>query len=499
MGNNSSRKLSQFKCSVPPVSWSNRRLGAITPAKSLLVKVTDLWHRSANLTPLFARYQIVLHKVKYFLPHMSRDAFFGKFYRTGAKPLAKREDNLIYKEKAPQWHRQVLDQGGSLDMKREIYLDNSATTQVSPEVSQAVVEVMTRNYGNPSAMHKMGLAAAQIVQQSRQSVAGIIGAKPDEIFFCSGGTEANNWAIQGIVRSKRANLPGRIITSLVEHASVLKTCQVLGQQGYQVTFLPVNALGIVDPKDVEQAITKDTVLLSLMHVNNETGAIQPIQEVGKILRQYPQIVFHVDGVQSFGKLPCDVGRFGVHLLSLSGHKIHGPKGIGALYIRSGTRIAPYLWGGEQENSLRAGTENVPGIAGFGTAAHIAGRHMDDYSKVVGGMRRTFWEIISARLDGTKVNSPMNKNGAPHILNLSFEGIKAEVLLRVLQDRGIFASSGSACHSRRTMASHVLSAMGMQKKHLESTLRFSFSLLNTKEEISIAADQVSEAVAELRSL
>ncbi|MEW6662193.1 MAG: cysteine desulfurase family protein [Bacillota bacterium] len=382
-------------------------------------------------------------------------------------------------------------------MEKEIYLDNSATTKALPEVLETVTEMMTKNYGNPSSPHRMGLAAEQVVRQARQSVAEIIGAKPEEIFFCSGGTEANNWAIQGTIRQRRSK-PSHIITSQVEHPSVLKTCQVLEQQGYQVTFLPVNPMGIVDPGDVEKAITPDTVLVSLMHVNNETGAIQPIPEVGEILRQHPNVVFHVDGVQSFGKLPLDIHRSGVHLFSVSGHKIHGPKGIGALYVRAGTRLTPLLWGGEQEGNLRAGTENVPGIAGLGTAAAIAGRHMADFSKVVGELRNSFKAKILARLDRVKVNSPMDSLGAPHILNLSFEGIKAEVLLRMLQDRGIFVSTGSACHSRRNRASHVLSALGLRKKHLEGALRFSFSLLNTEAEISLAAETVAEAVAELRS-
>lgn len=382
-------------------------------------------------------------------------------------------------------------------MKREIYLDNSATTNVLPEVVATVQEMMTKTYGNPSSLHKMGLAAEQIVRQSRLTVAGIVGARPEEIFFCSGGTEANNWAIQGIVRQSRTK-PLHIITSQVEHPSVLRACQTMAQEGHQVTFLPVDPLGIVDPALVEKAISPNTVLVSLMHVNNETGAIQPISEVGEILRRHPAIVFHVDGVQSFAKLPLDLHRAGISLFSLSGHKIHAPKGIGALYVRAGTRLTPLLWGGEQEGNLRAGTENVPGIAALAMAAAIAGRHLADFCHKMSELRDSFLAQIFSRLDRVKVNSPIDDTGAPHILNLSFEGVKAEVLLRMLQDQGIFASAGSACHSRRTAASHVLTAMGLQKKHLEGALRFSFSVLNSKEEINLAAGKVIEAVTELRS-
>jgi cysteine desulfurase len=383
-------------------------------------------------------------------------------------------------------------------MNRDIYLDNSATTQVLPEVVAIATEMMTKTYGNPSSLHKMGLAAAQVVRQARQAIAEILGAKSEEICFCSGGTEANNMAIQGRI-NKKAGKPNHLITSQVEHPSVLKTCQILKQQGTQVTFLPVNQLGIIDPADVAKAITPDTSLVSLMHVNNETGAIQPILEVAEILRRHPQVVFHVDGVQSFARLPLEISRSGIHLFSMSSHKIHGPKGVGALYVRAGTRLAPLFWGGEQEANLRAGTENVPGIAAFATAATLAARHRPEFLQATEEFRDSFLATILARLDKIKLNSPIDKRGAPHILNLSFEGIKAEVLVRMLHDRRVFVSTGAACHSRRNQKSHVLLAMGLPAKHLEGAIRFSFSLLNTKEEIPVAAEAVAAAVAELRSV
>ncbi|KKM09855.1 cysteine desulfurase [Clostridiales bacterium PH28_bin88] len=384
-------------------------------------------------------------------------------------------------------------------MKQEIYLDNSATTRALPEVVQAVSAALENNYGNPSSLHGKGVAAERAVRQARAAVASLLGVKAEEIFFTSGGTEANNWALRGVALSHRRR-GNHVITTVVEHPSVLRACQELEAEGYQVTYLPVDRTGEISPDDLASALTPETILVSVMHVNNEVGAVQPLQQVGALLRKRePKPVFHVDAIQGYGKLPLNPYDLGIDLVSVSAHKIHGPKGVGALFIREGVRLKPLLVGGEQEANLRAGTENVPGIVGLGSATAAARGRMSQGLEHMRGLKTALASRVMGEIPGTRLNGPSPEQGAPHILNLSFPGVKGEVLIHTLETDGIYVSTGSACHSRRNDPSHVLVAMGLKKKELDGAIRFSFSHLNTPEEIDMVVERLAEAVRDLRSL
>lgn len=384
-------------------------------------------------------------------------------------------------------------------MKQEIYLDNSATTRALPEVAQAVSAALENNYGNPSSLHGKGVAAERAVRQARAAVASLLGVKAEEIFFTSGGTEANNWALRGVALSHRRR-GNHVITTAVEHPSVLRACQELEAEGYQVTYLPVDRTGEISPDDLASALSPETILVSVMHVNNEVGAVQPLQQVGALLRKRePKPVFHVDAIQGYGKLPLNPYDLGIDLVSVSAHKIHGPKGVGALFIREGVRLKPLIVGGEQEANLRAGTENVPGIVGLGSAAAAARGRMSQGLEHMRGLKTALASRVMGEIPGARLNGPSPEQGAPHILNLSFPGVKGEVLIHTLETDGIYVSTGSACHSRRNDPSHVLVAMGLKKKELDGAIRFSFSHLNTPEEIDMVAERLVEAVRDLRSL
>jgi len=380
----------------------------------------------------------------------------------------------------------------------EVYLDNSATTKVIPEAIEAMVKACKKKYGNPSSLHGKGIEAERLIREVREKLAGFLNCQAGEIYFTSGGTEANNWAIFGAARKLRRR-GKHIITTSIEHSSVLQACKELEKYGFEVTYLPVNSEGIIDPLDIENNLREDTILVSVMHVNNETGAIQPVVEAGKITKAHPgKTLFHVDAIQSFGKLDIDLKEAPVDLLSLSAHKIHGPKGIGALYIRSGVGISPIFVGGEQEGNLRAGTENVPGIAGFGAAADfIMNKRIE--GERLGELKKRFITGLRGKVDGVQVNGPVDSRAIPHIINLSFRGIKGEVLVHYLEQWGIYISTGSACHSRGGQVSHVLGAMGLDREALEGAVRISFSSFTTEAEVDFAVEKLGKAVKELRSL
>ncbi len=384
-------------------------------------------------------------------------------------------------------------------MEREIYFDNSATTQVHPEVADLMHETMIRNYGNPSSLHKKGVQAEQAVSHVRKILAGALQVAPEEIYFTSGGTESNNTAIKGIVHAYKSR-GNHIITSNVEHPSVLNVFDHLEELGFRVTYLRVNENGVIDLDELQDLLCNDTLLVSLMHVNNEVGSIQPIKEVGEILKGYhKKVYYHVDAVQSFGKLPVYPGKWGIDLLSISGHKFHGPKGIGALYIRKGTRVNALVEGGGQEKSLRSGTENVPGIVGLGKAAELAVQDREAHAQKMNAIRETLASRIREKVPNCRINSNFDGTGAPHILNISFPGTRSEVLLHYLEQDGIYVSSGSACSARKGKLSHVLTAMQLKEEEMEGSIRFSFSYLNEMDEVMPVVESVTKAVKELREL
>ena len=357
----------------------------------------------------------------------------------------------------------------------EIYFDNSATTRVCPEAAEKAVEMMTRNYGNPSSLHTMGFRAEQELRSAREAVAFLLGAKPEEIYFTSGGTESNNIALFGAARArkKRGN---RIVTTQIEHPSVLNTMKCLEREGFEVVYLKPDRWGKLSPEQVREAVTPDTILVSMMRVNNEVGSILPVEAAADAIEaaKAPALL-HVDAVQAFGKLPLHVQKLRADLMSVSGHKIHGPKGIGALYVRKGVHIEPLTYGGGQEKDMRPGTESMPLIAAFGAAVKALPDPEDELS--------VMWELNAflraelAKLDGVTVNSP--EDALPYILNFSAGGVRAETMLHFLSDRGVYVSSGSACSKGRE--SHVLKAMGLPRERIASALRLSFCRFNTKAE------------------
>lgn len=380
---------------------------------------------------------------------------------------------------------------------KEIYLDNSATTQPCPECILAVNRVLTETYGNPSSLHNLGLKAEKEKIKTSKIIASILKVKQDEIYFTSGGTEAINLAIKGIARrhKKRGN---HIITSQVEHPAALYSCQALEKEGFHIDYLTTDAEGNISLEDLDAKIKKETILVSLMHVNNETGTIFPLKEVGAMIKKKnPTTFFHVDAVQSFGKLPCRPSFWQADLLSISGHKIHGPKGTGALYIRNGVAIAPLFHGGGQEKEIRPGTENISGIAGLGAAATRYSKNSTEFYTQLETLKKRFVSGVLKNISEVKLNSP--PQGAPHIVNLSFRSVRGEVLLHLLEKEGIFVSTGSACHSRHQNLSHVLLAMKISESDIRSALRFSFSPYNTIAEIDFVVKKLAANVKELRCI
>lgn len=370
-----------------------------------------------------------------------------------------------------------------------IYLDHNATTPLHPQVLEAMAPYLTEQFGNASSYYQLGRQAREAIETARQQVAACLGAGAEEIVFTSGGTEADNLALRGAARARR-DRGNHIITSAVEHHAVLRTCQSLAGEGWEVTWLPVDGEGRVDPQEVRRQLRPETVLISVMAANNETGAIQPLREIGAIARQQG-VLFHTDAVQAVGKMALDVEEWGVDLLALSAHKVYGPKGVGALYVRQGTPLVPTMTGGRHEAGVRAGTENVAGIVGLAAAMVHAAEVLETETARLGALRARLERGIAARLDRVRVNS----GGAPRVpntANMSFSAVDGEAILLHLDLRGICAATGSACTTDEPEPSHVLLAMGIEPRLAQSTVRFSLGHDNTEEEI----DQVIEAMAEI---
>ena len=386
------------------------------------------------------------------------------------------------------------------------YLDNSSTTMQSQEVTKAMISAMEESFGNPSSLHRMGVASEKLVKAARTKAAAAIGARDEEVYYTSGGTESDNTAIFGAASSLKRQ-GNHIITTKMEHPAVLECYKRLAQQGMEVTYLDVDSEGYMDIEQLKSAMRDDTILVSVMHVNNETGAVQPIAEIGRLVKNHPLALFHCDAVQSYGKLPINVRDDSIDMLAASGHKIHGPKGTGLLYVRKDLHIQPYICGGGQERGMRAGTENVPGIIGFSEAADIAFKNRAANFKHVTAMRDRLLEGIRAEIPDIVVNSPVDrvytnnstKGCLPHVLSVSFLDTRGEVVLHMLEQAGIFVSTGSACSSNKKGQSHVLSAMGRSHKEIEGTVRFSLSPLNTMGEIEYTVDKLKKIVQDHRKM
>lgn len=378
----------------------------------------------------------------------------------------------------------------------EAYLDNSATTVALPEVRDIVVKTMMEDYGNPSSLHKKGMEAEQYVKAAAERIARTLKAKPSEIVFTSGGTESNNMAIIGAARANR-RAGKHIITSTIEHASVYNVFGYLEEEGYRVSYIPVDENGHLKEKELEAAIDEETTLVSVMYVNNEVGSVNPIEEIGALIkRKNPKTIFHVDAIQAYGKYRINPKKEHIDLLSVSSHKIHGPKGVGFLYIKDGTKIVPVVYGGGQQKGMRSGTHNVPGIAGLGVAAEKI--YEDHEAKIARmyGVKREFVKLVQ-ELPETKINGLTDEQSAPHVVSVSFAGVRSEVLLHALEERGIYVSSGSACSSNHPAVSGTLRGIGVERELLDSTLRFSFSIFTTEEEIRYCAQMLSELLPVLR--
>lgn len=376
----------------------------------------------------------------------------------------------------------------------EIYFDNSATTAPSSDVREAVYDAMADVCGNPSSLHRMGKAAEDLVSACRETVAKSIGAKSDEIIFTSGGTESDNTAIIGYCRANRRK-GNKIITSKIEHPAVTEAVKFLEQEGFEAVYIDVDEKGEVDLDQLESEVDENTILVSIMHVNNETGAIEPVEKISQIVHA-KGAVFHVDAVQSYGKLKIDVSKIGADLLTVSAHKVHGPKGVGALYIRKGVRIAPIIHGGGQEKGLRSSTENVPAIAGFSKAAEDVILNLDKNADTMEKVKTTLAQGLK---DIENVVFNTKENSVCSVLNVSFPGVKSEVLLHVLEDKGIYVSSGSACSSHKKGRSHVLGAMGVRDNVTDSAIRFSFSKYNTCPEAEKVLEVLKEQIPALRRI
>ncbi len=383
-----------------------------------------------------------------------------------------------------------------------MYLDNSATTAMAAEVIEAMLPYFADEIGNAQSVHSFGQRAKAAVEKARREVAALINAAPNEIVFLSGGTEADNLAVRGIAEA-HGDRGRHIITTKIEHPAVLATCEALEGTGYRVTYLPVSRSGIVSIDDIRQAISEDTILISVMLANNETGTIQPIEEIAGVVaearaRGLDHLHFHTDAVQAVGKISVDVNRLGVDLLSLSGHKIHGPKGIGALYVRKGTRLTKLLYGGHHERDRRAGTENVPGIVGLGRAAGLARTQLDERINRMRELRDYLEQEVISRFPEVRVNGDRQQR-VPNVSNVSFGGIDGESLLIALDLKGIAVSTGSACASGSLEPSHVLQALGLTRDEVRGSLRFSLGAYTTREEIDYAVFVLVETVARLREM
>lgn len=377
----------------------------------------------------------------------------------------------------------------------EVYLDNSATTKCFPEVVEVINRMMRNEYGNPSSMHLKGLEAEKNIRQATKTIAGILKVNEKEIIYTSGGTESDNLAIIGTAMAY--NRSGKhMITTAIEHAAVLSCMKFLETQGFEITYLKTDSEGRISLKELEEAIREDTILVSIMGVNNEIGTIEPIEEAGRIIKERnPKTLFHVDAVQMFGKMNLYPKRMKIDFLAVSGHKIHGPKGVGFLYVNESARIRPVILGGGQQKGMRSGTENVPGIMGLAKACEMVYATLSEDVERMYGQREYFIRKIS-QLEGITINGAKEKT-APHIVSVSVKGVRAEVLLHALEEKGVYVSAGSACSSNKPAVSETLKAIGVDKDLLDATVRFSFSTYTTNEEIDYAIKAVGDVIGILR--
>lgn len=379
---------------------------------------------------------------------------------------------------------------------KEIYLDNSATTKCFTEVAELMTKIMCEDYGNPSSMHLKGVEGEKYIRQAKEVIAKNLKVSEKEIFFTSGGTESDNLAIIGCAMANRRR-GNHLITTMIEHPAVLQTMQYLESIGFKVTYLPVDEYGMIHLEDLERAITKETILVSIMHTNNEIGSLQPVFEAGVVIkRKNPNTLFHVDAVQGYGKFRILPKKMNIDLLSVSGHKIHGPKGIGFLYIGEKVKIQPIIFGGGQQKGMRSGTENVPAIAGLAKAIELIYASLDEDVEKMYQLKGYFISQVT-KIEGIRINGKTGKDSAPHVVSVSVKGIRSEVLLHSLEERGIYVSAGSACASNKPQTSATLKAIGVEKEFLDSTIRFSFSVFTTKEEVDYAVRVMSDIIPMLR--
>lgn len=383
----------------------------------------------------------------------------------------------------------------------EVYLDNSATTSVLPEVAQLMTKIMCEDYGNPSSMHRKGVEAESYIRYAKETLAKLLKVSEKEIIFTSGGTESDNMALIGCAMAN-VRRGKHLITTKIEHPAVLQTMNYLENQGFRVTYLPVDKYGRICLEDLQRAICQDTILVSIMYVNNEIGALQPITEAGALIkRMNPNILFHVDAVQGFGKFRIYPKKMNVDLLSVSSHKIHGPKGVGFLYVGERVKILPITYGGGQQKNMRSGTENVPGIAGMAKAAELMYENLENDVNKLYELKEYFIKSVTA-IEGIQINGlvprePDLRGTAPHVVSVSVGGVRSEVLLHALEDKGIYISAGSACASNKPQTSETLKAIGLQREYWDSTIRFSFSVLTTKEEIDYTLQVLYDMIPLLR--
>lgn len=375
-------------------------------------------------------------------------------------------------------------------------MDHSATTPVAPEVQAAMLPYFGEKFGNASSLHRSGREAKEALEDSREKVAALLGARAEEIIFTSGGTESDNLALKGIAR-KNQKLGKHIITTQIEHPAILETCRALEKDGFEVTYLPVTGEGLVELSTLEAAIRPDTILISVMHANNEVGTIQPLEEIGRLATER-DIYLHSDAVQSVGKIPVNVDDLGVDLLSLSAHKLYGPKGVGALYIRKGTKLESIIQGGGHERGLRSGTENISGIVGLARAAELAERDMPREAERLAGLRDRLAELVLGKVKDAWINGTMKKR-LPGNLNFGFKYVEGESLLLFLDSKGICVSTGSACSSHKLEPSHVLMSLGLKAEECHGSLRITLGMSNTMEEIEYVAESIVEAVERFRGI
>jgi cysteine desulfurase len=384
----------------------------------------------------------------------------------------------------------------NVSQTRRVYMDHNATTPVHPEVLEAMLPYYKDRFGNASSIHSFGREAKVALEESREKVAKLINASPQEIYFTSGGTESDNLALKGTAFANRKK-GNHIITSKIEHHAVFESCKFLEKEGFEVTYLPVDVQGFVDPHDLKKAMRKETILVSIMHANNEVGTIEPIDQLCEITKE-KGAYFHTDAVQSLGKIPVDVQKLNVDMLSLSSHKIYGPKGAGAIYIRKGTRITPWSHGGHHERSRRAGTENLPGIVGLAKAVEIAHRDMEEQSQHLRNLSEAFYKKLTRAIPDVILHGHLEKR-IPNTLNLSFKAVEGESMILSLDLKRVAVASGSACTSGTLEPSHVLSAMGISPEIAQTAIRFSFGRENTLEDVEYVVEILPEIVSRLRAM